>query len=64
MNRIPTNRTSMHSCSPRLFKVTVMADAVSPQISTRGAEDAELGEWKEKPVVAAGLAVLILGLYL
>lgn len=45
----------MHSCSPRLFMVIVMADAVNPQISTRGAEDTELGEWKEKPVVAVGL---------
>lgn len=43
---------------PHICSWSVMADAVNPQINTQGAEDIELGEWKEKPVVAVGLAVL------
>lgn len=37
--------------------VTVMADAVHPQVSTYATEDTELDESKEKPVVAGGFTV-------
>ena len=52
MNRMPMNRTLMHSCSSHLFMAVVMADAVHPQVSTHGADDIELD----------GLQLWILGL--